>query len=902
MSEAIQLKLTEERVNDLLIEATRLFPTVPTDAPWKADFEKFREAAAKVLARSRSPVKIGVVGEFSAGKTLLLGSLIGYADALPVKEIATTGNVTALRFKSIAGVSTTQIGPYTIEFLDHQGFEECLAYMLKQAGIRAKAAELSEDLRGKLSTIKGDDTSAPSKVDEWAKTAWSATSNPALKYSIRELVRFVRAYMKCGTGLCETAEPFIVPVEVAVSGLELDATSDNIQTMTFGDIPMPKHTISTRPAALTAEQIRDAFPLIRLVTVDVQLAEGIWNFSGLGADRFILMDFPGLGADSSGVRDLFLCLRELEQIQTVLILLNGRKPGGDQGLKLYNLLQEHRAGQDIRDMVLVGVGRFDQLPLGAEGESRLRELAGSAAAGDSSSSSSSLPNGPLTGKDCVKLLPILGSAISGAEALVPPGRSDRIVFLSPLFHLKKLEERNVGLKVGSDAFMENARQDVANAVALAPFWRSLGERLSPKSDGKSRTDLAKWLGDYAEDGGISRLRGLILSHVQVAGFAQLRQDTDRDFEALRDAQKKFRDALPGAAAMQDSRTVDDRIVAAEKALAQLAEFYQNQIHQLKNTPRFTVTENDAPRTLEEILQEEVAFHVADWPVWDTLLQSVNSGRIVEITAQADRPGSVFGPSDEDEEDERDTVAFPTRSEDFFPSFEQTISHLNQFTRQLIDRGAEEYIQKLSPAGTAAKLTFGAAIDRKSLAKEVKALNLGQRSTDLVPAIRAAVNPGSRMKIGLFRTDIASEDAPEESSADLPLASLDAAKLFPLARSTKDSPGRVFGWAAKLQGAPADSRPEPQLAHPAMALRIRDELVRVLRQQSAQMLNEGVQLVIDRLSKKLVAVYQKLTVAYSNPVVLQTLLMASTPTNESTSAVDELLPMRRLATFPLTSNT
>jgi hypothetical protein len=45
---------------------------------------RLREAAVKTVELATSPVKIGVMGEFSSGKSLLLGSLIGYADALPL--------------------------------------------------------------------------------------------------------------------------------------------------------------------------------------------------------------------------------------------------------------------------------------------------------------------------------------------------------------------------------------------------------------------------------------------------------------------------------------------------------------------------------------------------------------------------------------------------------------------------------------------------------------------------------------------------------------------------------------------------------------------------------------------------------------------------------------------------
>ncbi len=174
---------------------------------------------------------------------------------------------------------------------------------------------------------------------------------------------FVRAYAKCGLGLCESDQPLEVEADIARRGLELPPMKEGVQSLEFEQLPSPLGSISTRPMQLTAEQLRDGFPLIRLVTVDVTVSREIWDLCGLtGANGFTLMDFPGLGSEASGVRDLYLCLRELEQIQTILIVLNGKRSGGSEGSRLYDLLQAHRPGQDIRDMILVAVGRFDELP------------------------------------------------------------------------------------------------------------------------------------------------------------------------------------------------------------------------------------------------------------------------------------------------------------------------------------------------------------------------------------------------------------------------------------------------------------------------------------------------------------------------------------------------------------
>jgi len=113
---------------------------LPASAQWLPEFHKVHKAARVLFESARSPVKIGVVGEFSAGKSLLLGSLIGYADCLPVSELPTTGNVTALNFTPVDELVSTEVGPYLIHFLDHEGFQNCLAFILKEASLRAKHA------------------------------------------------------------------------------------------------------------------------------------------------------------------------------------------------------------------------------------------------------------------------------------------------------------------------------------------------------------------------------------------------------------------------------------------------------------------------------------------------------------------------------------------------------------------------------------------------------------------------------------------------------------------------------------------------------------------------------------------------------------------------------------------
>ncbi len=112
-----------------------------------------------------------------------------------------------------------------------------------------------------------------------------------------------------------------------------------------------------------AADLHNSFSLIRRIDVTVEVSKQVWDLSGLQTtNEFVLLDFPGLGSADSGVRDTFLSLQELQDVQTILLLLNGRYPGGAIASKIRTMLEQDK-GQDLKDRIIVGVGRFNQLPL-----------------------------------------------------------------------------------------------------------------------------------------------------------------------------------------------------------------------------------------------------------------------------------------------------------------------------------------------------------------------------------------------------------------------------------------------------------------------------------------------------------------------------------------------------------
>ena len=379
--------------------------------------------AAGVEELAGSPVKIGVVGEFNAGKTLLLGSLIGYADALPVSDLPTTGNVTALEFTLVDDLATTELGPFEIEYLDDAGVDDCLRWVLEQARVRADTASLRSELQEQLRSLDRRDLAG---LERWCHEAWAATNNPNLRYLIRELVSFIRGYARCGPGMCTWSQRLHGGGGQGPPGIDPGGArraTSRAWALTIcprrrrPSLPLPI------PGASPPTRSVPRFPSSGGIRVKVRLSKKIWDFSGLAADnQFVLLDFPGLGAATSSASGHVPVLARVGgSPRTILILLNGDRPGEPRGANLYDMMQSNRPGEGHSlARILVGVGRFDKLPLDLK---ILQDLAGSAQeqAGLDSffEEEESLPQQSVTEKMVLEQLPILKTSSPGPRLCRP---------------------------------------------------------------------------------------------------------------------------------------------------------------------------------------------------------------------------------------------------------------------------------------------------------------------------------------------------------------------------------------------------------------------------------------------------------------------------------------------------
>ncbi|MBD2679472.1 MULTISPECIES: proteasome protein [Nostoc] len=725
---------------------------------------RLREAAEKTVDLATSPVKIGVMGEFSSGKTLLLGSLIGYADALPVSENPTTGNVTALHIIPQDDFATTQLSNFTVEYLSHEGVHECLRFMLGEANKRTTAAGLPPIPVSKLNSGKD--------IIGWCEEAWNSSNNLELRYLLRELVLFLRAYQAYGEVMCSGR--YQIDATTAREGLQLVEQPMAIQTLKFEDLPPAHIRLPSPPQRLPTKLLQNSFPLIRRVDIDVKISREIWDVTG--AAKFILIDFPGLGAANSGARDTFLSLRELAEVQTILVLLNGKSPGSDRANKIFTMMQQQRPGQDLKDLILVGVGRFDQLPLESEGgERELDQLT---------------EDRDLHEEIVLQKLKVLQTTIDGAKAFTT--QKDRIVLLSPLLGLADLAKRSTKVKAGSPEFLANLDYPdyLDRSKRLQDKWGRLSQQLL---DSDTRSYLGRQLGYFAQDGSLAKLRELIQNHVATHGLKQLYEDTKRAADVVSQQQDHLKDIIDEIHEQGIPTGDSPAFVELRFVVETLDKIYRNFQKNLAKEP----LKDRRGVVVSDIVKDELTFKILNWSQWTLLFNKVNNGSIT-LAESKGAAGKLFDRGN------RLNSSLPTKSDDFYPIFEKTVKELEEFARDRIRQAVIDLLNQLSNQ-VAPERDQLKAILNPEMEQEIES-KFGVEEADLFYKLLLGCDPNQ------WKEAIISEISNQDKTVAPEI-------IFPLARQDdKHNVGQIFDWAPeKSQGLGRSSN------HQLLVLRLRDEI-------------------------------------------------------------------------------
>ncbi|RUT09108.1 hypothetical protein DSM106972_011610 [Dulcicalothrix desertica PCC 7102] len=732
---------------------------------------KLRKAAQKTVDLATSPVKIGVMGEFSSGKTLLLGCLIGYADSLPVSENPTTGNVTAIHLIPQAGFKTTQVDDYTVSYLTDDEVNECLQFMLAEADRRAKAVGLTKAPQASLNS---------DNIIQWCEESWNSSKNLELRYLLRELVIFIRAHIAYGKAMC--GRSYLIGADTAREGLKLPEMPMAIQNFSFQELPKAPISLPNAPQTLPARLMQNTFPLIKRVDIQVKISKDIWDIStDQGLSQFILLDFPGLGTANSGVRDRYLSLKELKDVQTVLLLLNGKSTGSDRANEIFTMMQQERPGQDLKDLILVGIGRFNQLPLESEGgERELDKLV------DNSES--------ILETDVLEKLNVLRTTIDQASAFTT--QKERIIFLDQLMGIADLAKRSSNVTVASPDFLANL--DYPGFLDLSKRMRDKWGKLSQNlQTSDPRSTLGKQLGYFASDGGIGRLRELIQTHASTHGQRQLYEDTTRAYEALCKQQQELKAELAKieeqGIPIKESQALND----LRSTIQTLDKIYRNFQRNLGKEP----LKNRAGISVAEAVKEELIFKVINWNEWTLLFNKANNG-IITVTESKGVAGKLFDRGN------KATSSIPNKSEEFYPIFEKTIQELESFAGERIRQAVVDLLNQLSyeVAPQRSELQGILSLEQKDELEQDIEAKFGAEAAELFYRLTIGCDP--KLWLEAIISDIDSVDQRLVPKTIFPLASPD----------DKHSTGTIFYWSLKpnqIKSTPANQQ--------MLVLRLRDEI-------------------------------------------------------------------------------
>jgi hypothetical protein len=810
-----------ERINEELRNLTAYAQQVlaalkeeqPTANPNVAALrQRLGQTAAKTLQRATAPVTIGVVGEFSSGKTLLLGGLVGYADALPVSAKPSTGNVTALRFTPVDGLRTTELTSFTIDFLTEEGLRDCLRHMLAEARQRSRVAQVGDArLASVEEKVAGGSPAAWAELVRWGQEAWAATPNPGLRRLVRELVWLARAASAL-PGVLGQRRDF--DRETALEGLQLAPALGDIAKVSFDNMlaslpPVPPQPLGQAPDTWSVALLRAAFPLIRRVEIGVRLSREIWDLSRLrGVNEFVLLDFPGLGAADSGVRDTFLCMRELQNVQTILILLNGLQPGaGREAQEIFDLLQQQRPQQNLKNFVLVGVSRFDDLPLEAEGrEQILDQLLVAAGEGGEGWGDDTAGVGA---QEVLGRLDVLQALVAAAQALTE--REDRIVFLSSLLALGQLPRDQPGFRPGSDEFLASLDMRLPRARQVQAKWKRLGGCL------RDGGHLGRWLTDFAADGGLGRLRELVESHVASHGLRQLLADAAAAAQEVYALQRELDRAEAGDGPAPAGRAETE---ALQKAVNDLQLQYNQFDSRFRNAHAELRVERNGRRVplldaLSEEVDEELVGLFFRWQEWFGLLGAYRDGRVQP--ARRLPPGG-WG-EDDPEAAEPAVNTLPSSSEDLFPPFDQTVRALEKVARDKVRGVIDEVLESLSaqllPARAAVLAVLRSPEDARA---RVQARNYPNEAA-VVRDLFVALEPKKAARKITTLWGAEGEGA----------APLHPGDCYPLPRAAGSHRGRLFPWSPEHRGRHGGGD------HLVQVLRLRNEFIASVQQPVTEQL-------------------------------------------------------------------
>jgi len=492
---------------------------------------------------------------------------------------------------------------------------DCVRYMLDQFAARYKdtfpEADVGE-LRDADPVGKGwQGLEAWCQANLWGGEA----SGRALRQHVAELMA-IRDAQLCADGLLGQGAP--VADKLIREALDLG-----------DDQPVPDYfpkrrlrpKVALADVSADGDALRATFPLIKRVSYQVLVDPDVWRLDGLrDENEVVLLDFPGLTAGRSALRDEFLSRDELRDIHTITVIIDAHKPMGEVQYRFYQMMERRdrngigRRHEDLRESILVVGNRYDMVKPPAPPA-----------------------GGALSIADLRKLSEQLDGLCVKASDLVER-QDDKIRLASSIAAMHDSGDLG-GYATAPGEEGEKVRAAVAEAGPGLSAWGELASRVSATDpdDPWSRA-----LADYAADGGMAGVRRLLEQHARAHGLSNKLRAMERTEERMWAALRPFSRAL---------RSRQPPLSAADEAQQRIGELLQDfqSRHRLVDDALGELSDpmklrRADGRPLVATAIDKAVTRVMRWRTLQLILQRSEDGFIPKTEAVAD---SGFGFEDPD---------------------------------------------------------------------------------------------------------------------------------------------------------------------------------------------------------------------------------------------------------------